>query len=114
MNSEINGERFIVSGVNLSYKDLFIKISNAFGKKPPKKLATKFMTSIAWRADFIRSIITGSSPMITRETSASAHKIQNYSSLKLTDKTGFAFTGIDDTINEIVHYYLDQLKEKKH
>jgi dihydroflavonol-4-reductase len=108
MNSDIRDERFIVNGENLSYKELFIKISDAFGISPPEKHATKFMTSLAWKVEFLVSILTGKTPKITQQTASSAHHIQRYSSLKLKNHIGFSYTDIDDTIRDIVLFYRDQ------
>jgi dihydroflavonol-4-reductase len=113
MNSEISGERFIVNGENLSYRDLFIKISDAFGMNPPVKHATKLMTSLAWRAELLLSVLSGRNPKITQQTAKSAHNIQRYSSGKLINQTGFTFTEIEDTIKDIVLFYLDQNSRDK-
>jgi dihydroflavonol-4-reductase len=113
MNSEIRDERFIVNGVNLSYRELFTKISQAFGIKPPSKHASKFMTSLAWKAEFIISFLSGRNPKITRQTAESAHTIQKYSSLKLNNHTVFEFTDIDETIKEIVQFYIWQMNNVK-
>jgi dihydroflavonol-4-reductase len=110
MDSEINNERFILNGANLSYMDLFVKISSTLGVAPPHKYATKLLTSIAWKAEFILSILAGRNPKITSQTANSAHKIQKYSSLKLTDQTGFSFREIDDTIKDIGQFYLQNVK----
>jgi len=113
MNSEKRDERFIVNGVNLSYRELFTKISNAFGINPPSKHASKFMTSLAWKAEFIISFLTGRNPKITRQTAESAHTIQEYSSLKLKNQISFEFADIDNTIKEIVQFYIWQINNVK-
>jgi dihydroflavonol-4-reductase len=110
MNSDIKGERFIVNAENLSYRELFTKISNAFGILPPAKNATKFMTSFAWKAEFLISVVTGRNPRITQQTASSAHSKQRYSSLKLKNQTGFTYREMDVTIKYIVHLYLDRIK----
>src|SRR5690606_29842987 len=35
MEKKVNGERYILSAGNYSYKDIFIKMANAMGVKPP-------------------------------------------------------------------------------
>jgi nucleoside-diphosphate-sugar epimerase len=106
MNSEIAGERFILNGINLSYRELFVKIANSLNVKPPVWNASPLITSIAWKAAYLTSFITSKSPVITRESARSAQKIQAYSSEKLMKLTGFSFTNIDDTIRDIASFYL--------
>jgi dihydroflavonol-4-reductase len=113
MNSDITTERYIVSGINLSYRDLFIKISDAFGMRPPEKYATKFLTFLAFLGEFFISALTGKSQRITLQTARSAHHIKAYSSLKLINHTGFSFTDIDDTIKGIAGFFLDEIKTEK-
>jgi dihydroflavonol-4-reductase len=110
MNSEIRNERFIVNSCNLSYMELFIKISDAFGIKRPERYATKFMTDLAWRSEFLISKLTGKNPGLTKQTARASHRIQRYSSLKLMKQTGFIFSEIDDTIKGIVNFFQNQIK----
>jgi nucleoside-diphosphate-sugar epimerase len=110
MNSEIRDERFILNADNLSYRELFIKIADAFKIKPPERYATKTMTSLAWKVEFLLSILTGKSPKITRQTASAAHKAERYSSSKLKDRTAYTFIKIDDTIKDIVQFYLNHLQ----
>src|SRR5690606_27488831 len=44
MKSEITGERFILSAGSFSYKEVFTQLAGAMGRKPPYKLAGKFMS----------------------------------------------------------------------
>ena len=105
MDSDINGERFLVTGENLFFKDLFTKCCNAFGTKTPTKKASKFMTGIAWRFEALRTKITGGKPKITKENTVSAHTVVKYSSEKLKRELDFNFTSIDDAIANAVKFY---------
>jgi len=108
MGGDISGERFIISGINLSYKDLFNKIAKKSGISPPKWYATPLMTSIAWKVAYIVSILTGKPAMITKENAHSAHKVVRYSSEKFLKLSGLSFTNIDETINNIVGFYVNK------
>ncbi len=55
MNSEISGQRFILSAENLSYKQIFYTIAKCFEKKPPQKKVTSFMAEIVWRLESIKA-----------------------------------------------------------
>jgi len=105
MNSEISNERFVVSAENLSYYQLFTLIAKSLEKKPPKNLATPFLTEIAWRADWLRSKLLLSKHLITKQNMRSAHNQSRYSSQKLIDALNFTFTTIENCTGEVAKIY---------
>ncbi|MFT7271303.1 MAG: dihydroflavonol-4-reductase, partial [Spirosomataceae bacterium] len=88
----ICGERFVVNAGTITYKEFFEKAATAFGKKPPKVLIKPWMTEVLWRIEAIRSRLSGSSPLITKETSKSARTHFHYVNKKIKGKLGISFT----------------------
>ncbi|MEO6538051.1 MAG: NAD-dependent epimerase/dehydratase family protein [Ferruginibacter sp.] len=72
MESKISGERFIISAENISYHSLFDMIAKAFNKRPPHKKVTPLLAKFVWRFQAFKSIFTGNTPLITKETAATA------------------------------------------
>ena len=105
-DSSISGERFVVSAENILYKDLFEMISGKLGKSPPKYNASRWIGEIAWRFEHIKGKLTGSKPLITRETANTAANIYVYSNKKIINQLNFQFTPIQQSINEACDYYL--------
>lgn len=66
MNSEVNGERFILSGHNTGYKDIFRLIAAGFNKKPPHKKVTPLLAGIVWRWEALKAFFTGKDPLLTK------------------------------------------------
>jgi nucleoside-diphosphate-sugar epimerase len=83
MNSSICDQRFILSGANLPYRDIFTMISNAFHKKAPYKKVTALLAEIVWRWEGIKGSITGKSPLLTKETSRTARSSVRFDNTKL-------------------------------
>ncbi|MDB5221881.1 MAG: NAD-dependent epimerase/dehydratase family protein [Chitinophagaceae bacterium] len=99
MNSEINKERFILNAENLSYKEIFTGIANCFDKKIPRKKVTPFIAAMVWRWEAIKSMFTGKTPLVTKETARTAlAKVYFDNSKFLKALPGFAFTPINETI----------------
>lgn len=111
VESNISNERFVVSAENLLYKDLFEIISNKLGKSPPSHLASRFMGEIAWRYEYIKGKLTGTKPLITKETANTAANVYKYSNRKITDQLKFQFIPIQQTINDACDYYLNKLQK---
>lgn len=104
MESQIEEERFLVTGENIRFRDLFNKIAHAFGKKPSSIKATSFMTGFAWRWEKLASKITGRKPLITRETARAAHAVYEYDSSKIIQALNYRFKNADDAISNTVNF----------
>lgn len=109
VNSNISGERFVVSAENLLYKDLFKMIAKELKKPPPAYKASKWMGEIAWRFEHIKGKLSGLKPLITKETATTATNIYKYSNKKIVDQLGLQFIPIHQTIHDACKYYTDKL-----
>lgn len=108
IETETTGERYLVTGTNLSFKELFEKICTQLGVKAPSKAAGPFLTGIAWRVAGIWARFTGKRPTITKESAESSQKTTLYSSEKLLERfPAFRFTPIDETIAETIKGRMD-------
>jgi dihydroflavonol-4-reductase len=83
MESNISDQRFILSGANLPYRDIFTMIANAFHKKAPHKKVTTLLAEIVWRIEGIKGSITGKNPLLTKETSRTARTSVQFDNSKL-------------------------------
>ena len=106
VDSDISGERFVVSAENVFYKDLFEMISRKLGKSPPPYKASRWMGEIVWRFEHVKGKLTGSKPLITKETANTAANIYKYSNKKIVDQLNFQFIPIQQAINDACEYYL--------
>jgi dihydroflavonol-4-reductase len=108
MESDISGERYIISSENLSYKEIFEMIAKAFNRKPPNIHAVPFLTGLAWRLDWLRSKILNTQPLINRETVRYGHKKTFFSNQKIRNAIGIEFRPVVDTIQETAEFFLKQ------
>jgi nucleoside-diphosphate-sugar epimerase len=72
MESDISAQRYILNAVNMSFKELFVMIAQCFGKRPVHKRVSPFFAGLIWRWEALKYRITGISPLLTKETAASA------------------------------------------
>ena len=91
MNSSISGEKFIVVGENLSIEHFLVFIATTFGTKKPNIYANKTLTAIAWRMDWLLSLLTGNKRKFTKILAQSAHDTTTVSNKKIIEKIGFTF-----------------------
>ncbi|HHN47925.1 MAG TPA: NAD-dependent epimerase/dehydratase family protein [Bacteroidales bacterium] len=108
MESEITNERFIVNAGNYSYRHIFNLMAKGFGKKAPNVHVKPWMFEILWRTEKFRSLFTGKSPLITRETAHTSGKRYLYSNKKISKVLNFKFISIEESIRENCRWF-DQI-----
>jgi len=99
--SDLQNERFILNAGHTTYENLFEKMAKSFNKKAPYKPVTSFMAAIIWRIEALRSWLTGSRPLITRETAQTSRNQIVYKNKKIVDALNVEFTPLDQSINRI-------------
>jgi len=99
MSSDIEAERFIVSEGNYPFRDIFTRMAEALGKKPPRMYANRFLSLLLAR---LSKVFMGKNTVITAETVRNAHSISKYDNGKLLKALpAFRYTPIDTTIGNM-------------
>ena len=104
-----DGDQYIVSAGSISYRHLFAKMADHFGKKPPAMAVGKFMLQVGYWLDQIRSLLTFSRPVITKEVKSAGTNRIYYRNDKIKQELYPDFRSIDDTIR----WSCEQLKAKE-
>ncbi|HFS66968.1 MAG TPA: NAD-dependent epimerase/dehydratase family protein [Flavobacteriia bacterium] len=110
MESSITNERFILVSENISFKELFYKMTDAFHKKRPSIKVGKTLSNIAWRMEAFKSFITKKPPLITKHSASASLSKYKYDNSKIKRAINFNFEPIELTIKNICYTYL---KEKR-
>ncbi|MDI3320308.1 NAD-dependent epimerase/dehydratase family protein [Pinibacter soli] len=112
MQSEISGQRFIISSENYSFKKLFDLIAEGFQKKKPSRLASRFMGQIAWRVEALKSFFSHKKPLLTKETAKIAQSKTYFDNSKILKALpGFQFATIEETVKKSCAKYLEQVRK---
>jgi len=102
MESEVTGQRYILSADNMYYRDLFNSIATAFNKRLPYKKVTPFLAGIVWRLEALKGLITGKAPLLTKETAATAQAIVKFNNRKFLDAfPNFKYRNLEETIQRV-------------
>ena len=109
--SEISGERLILSGENCSFQKLFNSIADGFNKKHPSREATRLLAEIAWRFEKIKSLFTQKQSILTKESARIAQSKTYFDNSKIKGcLTGFDFTPLHQTIHQACESYLKNVR----
>ncbi len=102
MQSGVSGKRFIISGSNAYYKDVFAIMAKYFQKKVAHKKVTPFLAGIVWRFEAIKAIFTGKDPLLTKETAKTAQACVRFNNSKLLEYfPDFNYTDLEKSIERI-------------
>jgi dihydroflavonol-4-reductase len=105
MESNISGERFILSSENISYKDFFTMLNLSLDKKPPTRQAPFFLMLLAQKWESLRSLIFNHEPKITKDTITISQKKASYSAQKSIENLNMKYRNLNDTLDFISQIY---------
>ena len=112
--SPIENERFILSAGSITFKDFFDSLAHSFGKKGPTiRVGKPFLQPLAF-LETIRSRLTGSEPIITRETARLAGSHFEYNAQKIKKTLNFEFQTFDNTVQWCCKAYDELYRGKNH
>jgi dihydroflavonol-4-reductase len=106
MQSDISGEKFIVSSENISFRDLIWDIADALKVKRPPYFAGRLLREFVWRAEAVKGLFSNARPLVTKETAELASMNFRYSNQKIKDELQFNFRPIKQTIADTAACYL--------
>jgi dihydroflavonol-4-reductase len=104
MESDVHGERFIIISKNVSFENMLTVIAKALNVKPPFIYGRPWMTSVAWRLDWLLSLL-GRRRTLSRSMARSLHGKEQFSN----ERVGFAlyhtFGNLEEYIQKIADFY---------
>lgn len=101
IESDITDERFCLSAGMVAYREFFNKIAQNFNKKKPWLRISASTMGILWRAEALKSFVTGKAPLITKETAKTAQLKILQKNDKVKEALGFQFRGLDETLSRV-------------
>ena len=110
IETEKTGERYLVTGTNIPFRELFDRICRQLHVKAPSLEAGPFLTGLAWRLSGAWGRFTGTRPTITKESARSSQGKSAFSNEKLLrDFPEFTFTDLEDTIETTIRGRMNEL-----
>ncbi len=112
MESDVKNDRFIISSENIKYQQLFTWMAESLKVMPPKQKAGPLLSSIYWRALKIRSLITGKTAVVTKETARTAQQHYSYDNSKFLHQFDFKYRPVRETIELTADIFLQEVNKK--
>ncbi len=105
-------EKFLMIGKNVSYKEFLEMIAKDIEKRAPSVPTKKWILSAAWRLDKLRSFLTGSRPMLTKETATTSSKLYLFDNSKSLAIDGFTYIPFEQTIRETALQFIEASQQQ--
>lgn len=113
MESEISEERFIISGENLSIKQVLDWIAAAIGTSPPLTPLRPWMAGILWRIEWFRSRLIRKRAFITKEMVSDTSRTYYFDNKKSLQFIIPKYIPIEQSIQEIGKFFLKEYSKIK-
>ena len=98
------GERYILVGEHLPFKDLFALISRLSKIPPPERKVPKWALNLAAQFEGVRSILFRSKPVVTKFTAHSACSDYRYDNTKARHAFGMEFRSAEEAIANAIAF----------
>ena len=109
---QVKNNRYILNAGNVTYKDFFNQVAASLHVKAPGIKAGDFLLNSARRLSWVKSLLTGSAPSLTRETERSAKKLSYYDGSKICRTIGFEYRSLETSIRFISSLFLKDHPKK--
>lgn len=112
-NQSLQGERIILGSYNQDFKTMFDAIATQLEVSKPTKALKPNLAQLVIFLERIKSLFSGSKPLMNKETYLVANQRLSYSFDKINQKVSFAPIPFGKTISDICSSYLDSLSNGK-
>ncbi|MEM6772236.1 MAG: NAD-dependent epimerase/dehydratase family protein, partial [Bacteroidota bacterium] len=100
-----DGDRFLLNATNLSWEQLLTRIARSIDAKPPTVRMPAWQSAFLWPVEALRAKLSGSRPLITRESHRNVQASFRYDGSAYSKATGNAYRDIGTVIAEIGKKY---------
>lgn len=107
MQSHIKNEKYIVVAENLAYQQFVNLVAVNINQKSATQYARKWMTALAWRADWIAARIFNQKRILSKTLSQSLHSGDIYDNSKIKNALGFEFKSVESVVAQVAKAYLN-------
>lgn len=104
MHSSISGDRYTLVAEHFTYEAIINLIATKMGVKPPRFYAKPWITSVAWRLDWISATFFGRKRKLSKFGAQSIHNVDWYSNEKIKNTPNFEFQSIENAIEDIIYF----------
>ncbi len=92
------GERFVLSAGTVTFEAFFREVARHFGQPPPTRRVGPGLADVMWRVEKWRTALTGTEPLLTRDTARLTRRNVVFDGEKATQMLGLRYRPLADTL----------------
>jgi nucleoside-diphosphate-sugar epimerase len=108
LNRDQDGDRFLLNAINWSWKEALTHIAESIDAKPPTIRVQSWQSALLWPIELVRSKISGSKPMITRESHQNVQADFRYDGSAYTEAAGTDYRDVKICVQEVGSAWRDE------
>lgn len=102
---DLNGERYVLCGESLPFKDFLGQIARLLGKKPPSIKAGLALSLLYGYINLFAARLKGKSPQVTPALARAGNRHITFNTQKIEETLNFSFRPLDDTLKWTSAFY---------
>ena len=99
LNTTQSAERYVLNAGSMPLREFLTQAAAGFQKSPPTVAVPNWAAEVIWRLEYIRSLVTGARPLITKDTARAGRRPVEYRTEKIRRELGRDFRPLSETIN---------------
>lgn len=108
LERNIDGDRFLLNGANMSWRELLTQIAQSIRVSPPSRRMAAWQSALLWPLESLRARFSGDKPLITKESHRKVQARYSYDGSFYTKESGLTYRNINNAIQEIGNRFLEQ------
>lgn len=101
LNRDQDGDRFLLNAVNWTWQEALTRIASSIGAKPPSIRMPAWQSSLLWPVELLRAKISGSKPLITKESHQNVQADFRYDGSAYLGAGGQAYRSVAETVEQV-------------
>ena len=102
-----DGDRYLLNGHNISYRDLMVHIAHALGRRAPHLPMQRWQARLLLVGEAIRSRLLRQPALLTPETVRNSFQHFSYNNERSCQQLQLSYTPLEQTIRETAAQYLE-------
>lgn len=106
LERDTDGDRYLLNAANKSWREVLTTIAQSIGKRPPTLAVARWQSALLWPVEKVRAGLTGTQPLITRESHRNVQANFRYDGAGFEALAGREYRDIGTVIERIGQTYL--------
>jgi dihydroflavonol-4-reductase len=106
MEGSVSGERYTLVAGNMTVKEMLDAVAKGMNKRGPSIYASRVLTSVGWRIDWLLSKLLGRKRLLSRTMAKTSHDTSTFDSTKVISALNYTFIDVKACLQELAALFI--------